>query len=101
MHLVTEQKFNHLTHVKLENGFIIKHLRSMDFIIAPERGGESLRDCMINKIVYPDSKIDPKHLRYYMNLFKVHACMILVGVVTLVLEFVFMCCVRSSSTTRK
>lgn len=83
-----EKKFNQLAQVELEKGMIIKHLRLLDFLIAPEKGEEALRNCMANKIIYPESHIYSMHLRYYKNLFLMHVCIMLSGFFILLFEVV-------------
>jgi hypothetical protein len=90
MHPVTERKFYRLTQIELENGIVIQHLRQIEFMIAPEKGGEALRNCMANKIIYPESHVYSMDLRYYKNLFLMHGGCLLVGLVTLVFEVI--CC---------
>jgi hypothetical protein len=85
-HPKVAKKFNQLTQIELEKGFAVKHLRLLEFVVAPEKGGIPLRECMINKILYPDYEIRAMPLHFYQKLFSMHGYIILSGLLTLVLE---------------
>ena len=63
------KKFNHITQAEFEYHLKYETLRRMEFSFFPDTGSKSLRDCVANKIIYPDHEIEAVHLPHYRRLF--------------------------------
>ena len=63
------KKFNHIIKAEFEHHVLYKSLKTMEFSIFPDTGSKAMRDCVANKIVYPEYDIEAIHLRHYLRLF--------------------------------
>ena len=77
MHPDSVNKFNRIEQAEFEHHIRFKTLKRMEFSVFPNTGSKSVRDCVANRIIYPDYDIKAVHLRHYSRLFVLSAyCML-------------------------
>ena len=79
-------KMNRIIEAEFEHHVLYKALKRMEFSIFPDTGSKSLRDCVANRIIYPDHGIEAVHLQHYERLFVLSCCCLLFCLLVLSLE---------------
>ena len=93
------KKFNRIIQTEFEYHIQYVTLKRMEFIFFPDTGSKSLRDCVANKIIYPDHEIEAVHLPHYMRLFASTGYSLFCCLIVLSLEM--MCCMYLRITAKK
>lgn len=79
-----------VTTALMETGLIKAAIRRMEFQASPDTGSKSLRECLANQIIHPDSEFHAVVIAHYRHLFLVSGYMIMLIFFVLMAEFLIL-----------
>ena len=68
LHLNSVKNFHRIIQADLEHHVLFQALKRLEFSVFPDTGSKTLRDCVANRIIYPDYEIGAVHLPHYSRL---------------------------------
>ena len=86
MHHDKVTRYSKMNQAVLEHSLLDVPNRSMEFILCPDPGTKSVRDCVANDIVYPDLEFTSPPASHYSRLFLVSGYSMIVCCLILFLE---------------
>ena len=86
LHHDSAKKFNYIIQTEFEHHLQYATLKRLEFSMFPDTGSKSLRDCVANRIIYPDHEIEAVHLQHYERLFVLSGWALLFCLLVLVSE---------------